>query len=394
MNAQKPSDQELVGAVAKLVPLLQSHAQWHEDNRRLHDEVVAALTEAGAYRLRVPARLGGLEADAGTVYEVISQLAQGDGAAAWNVSVHAMSAWMVGLFPDAVQDEVWGSGPDALVSSVLSPSAMGTPAEGGLRISGSWQFVSGALHSQWQVVLAIAPTPDGSDMWPIMAVVPMSDLKVVDDWHTSGLRGTGSVTTVAEDVFVPAGRVVPLIPVLQGQIMSESNAASPMFHAPLMVTGPVSFIGVALGLAKAARESFLDRLPGRKITYTAYEKQLEAPITHLQIAEATLKIEEAEYHASRLIAETEAKAASREPWTIPDRARARMSLGRAFGLVKEAVDILATASGGSSLYDSVAISRINRDVQALNMHALMHPNTNYELYGRVLVGLEPNTLYI
>ena len=58
------------------------------------------------------------------------------------------------------------------------------------------------------------------------------------------------------------------------------------------------------------------------------------------------------------------------------------------------MDILLAASGGSSIYLDVPIQRIARDVQAINLHALMNPNTNAELYGRVLCGLEPNTLYI
>ena len=68
--------------------------------------------------------------------------------------------------------------------------------------------------------------------------------------------------------------------------------------------------------------------------------------------------------------------------------------GRAFSVAKEAVDILNTASGGSSVYADVPIQRIERDIQTLNLHALMHPNTNLELYGRVLCGLEPNTMYL
>ena len=36
-----------------------------------------------------------------------------------------------------------------------------------------------------------------------MALVPMADLHIVDDWETAGLRGSGSVSTVAKDVFVP-----------------------------------------------------------------------------------------------------------------------------------------------------------------------------------------------
>jgi hypothetical protein len=40
------------------------------------------------------------------------------------------------------------------------------------------------------------------------------------------------------------------------------------------------------------------------------------------------------------------------------------------------------------------MQRIARDVNAVTMHALMHPDTNAELYGRILCGLEPDTLYI
>jgi len=42
----------------------------------------------------------------------------------------------------------------------------------------------------------------------------------------------------------------------------------------------------------------------------------------------------------------------------------------------------------------VPIQRIARDVQAVNLHALMAPVTAYELYGRVLCGLPPDTFYI
>jgi hypothetical protein len=40
------------------------------------------------------------------------------------------------------------------------------------------------------------------------------------------------------------------------------------------------------------------------------------------------------------------------------------------------------------------MQRIERDIRAISMHALMHPTTNLELYGRILCGLEPNTLYV
>jgi alkylation response protein AidB-like acyl-CoA dehydrogenase len=240
----------------------------------------------------------------------------------------------------------------------------------------------------------MAPTPDGGSQWPVMALVPMSELTIVDDWYAAGLKGTGSVTTVAREVFVPGDRVLPMPLILQNQYASVLNAASPVYRAPMLPIGCASFTGTAVGLANAARENFLDRLPGRKITYTDYASQRDAPITHLQTAGATLKIDAAEFQATRLADLVDEKGLSGEPWSITDRTFARVVLGRTFQLAKEAVDILNTASGGSSVYSSVPIQLIERDVQTLNLHALMHPNTNFELYGRVLCGLPPNTMYV
>lgn len=390
-SAVPPAD-ELLSRANALVPVIASKALWAEENRRQHDDVVDALAAAGMFDLRRPARLGGYEVSARTLYEVLRTLAAGDGSTAWNTGVWAIGAWMTCMFPDHVQDEVFST-PATRVCVVLSPTAMATETDGGLVVNGSWQFMSGAQHSHWQVVITMAPAPDGTP-WPVVALVPMSDLEIVDDWHTSGLAGTGSVTTVAKDVFIPHERVLPMVAVMQGQYASELNASSPVYRTPMIPTGASGFIGVAIGMAKAALAQFLERLPGRKITYTDYEVQSAAPLTHFQVAEATLKIDEAEYHAYRMVDLLDEKGASGEEWKLLERVANRGSLGRISQLVKESVDVLAIASGGSSLYRSVPIQRIQRDLHAFNMHALMHANTNFELYGRVLCGLEPNTMYI
>nr|WP_211221326.1 hypothetical protein [Ktedonobacter racemifer] len=149
-----------------------------------------------------------------------------------------------------------------------------------------------------------------------------------------------------------------------------------------------------LGLAKAALEAFLQRLPGRHIAYTTYDNQAEVQLTHLQVAEAAIKIEEAEFHASHAASLLDTKAESGETWSVEERSRVCLDAALIALRAKEAVDILNTASGGSSVYSSVPIQRIARDVQVLNLNGLLHPNTNLELYGRVLVGLPPNTLYL
>ncbi|MEU4805545.1 acyl-CoA dehydrogenase family protein [Actinosynnema sp. NPDC023587] len=392
LTSEIPTREDLVGRAADVVPLLRENAAWSEENRRLHEKSVDALADAGVFRLRTPHRYGGYEADTRTLVEVATELGRADGSAAWTASVYWIPTWMAGLFPDEVQDEVFAE-PDSRVCGTLSPTATAVPADGGVVVNGRWGFITGAWHSRWQEVIAILLDPDGEPA-PIIALVPMSDLTIVDDWHTAGLKGTGSVSTVADNVFVPRERVLPLGAVVQGNNASTANAGSAIYRAPLLPVAAASSVGTVVGLAKAAQEAFFERLPGRKITYTDYENQRDAPLTHLQVAEATMKVDEAQFHAHRLADLVDAKAATGTPWSIGERALARADLGAVCKRAKEAVDIFHTASGGSSIYSDVPMQRIHRDVEAVNLHALMHPDTNAELYGRVLCGLPPNTLYI
>lgn len=387
-----PTREQLVQRAADLVPVLRRNAEWAEQHRRLPDETIEALAEAGFFKLRTPLRYGGYESDTRTLVEVAAELGRGDGASSWTASVYWIPTWMACQFPDEVQDEVFAT-PDVRICGTLSPTGMATPTAGGIVVNGKWGFISGALHSQWQEIIAVLVDGDKEPM-PIMALVPMSDLHVVDDWHTSGLRGTGSVSTVAEQIFVPAARVLPLGAVLQGQSASQRNADSVIYRPPLLPVASASSVGTVLGLARAGQETFLERLSDRKITYTDYASQGEAPLTHLQLADATMRADEAEFHALRLANLVDTKAADGSDWTLLERTQARADLGAAGRRARESVEILAGASGGSSLYNSVPMRRILHDAQAVNLHALMNPDTNAELYGRVLAGLAPNTLYL
>ncbi|XVQ84316.1 acyl-CoA dehydrogenase family protein [Microbispora siamensis] len=375
-----------------MTPVIRKNAAWSEQNRRLHEETIDALADTGVFKLRTPARFGGYEADTRTLVDVAATLGQADGSAAWTAAVYWIPTWMTGMFPDHVQEEVFAT-PNVRVCGTLSPSAVAAPTDGGVIVNGRWGFISGAWHSQWQEIVAVQTAPEGPPT-PILALVPMSDLQIVDDWDTSGLRGTGSVSTVAKDLFVPAERVLPLGTVLEGRSASRANAGSSIHHAPLLPVASVSSVGSVLGLARGAMETFLERLPNRKITYTGYESQAAAPRTHLQVAEARMLIDEAEFHAHRLAGTVDGKAERKEPWSVPERVRARAEMGRVVQLGRTAVDILARAGGGSSIYSDVPIQRIARDIAAVSLHALMLPDTNAELYGRILCGLEPDTLYI
>ncbi|XVS66493.1 acyl-CoA dehydrogenase family protein [Actinosynnema sp. CA-299493] len=388
-----PSPAELVHRVSKIAPVLRANAEWSVENRRLHEETVKALTDTGVFRMRIPKRYGGFESDARAMVAVSDAIAQADGSAAWVVACSWVATWGLGLYPDEVQDELFAD-PDVQVCTTIGPgTATAVPVDGGILVNGTWPSISGALSSKYQQIGAIFLNPDG-EPYPVMGPVPMSELEITDNWHTNGFRGTGSVGTTAKDVFIPQERVLPAPAVLTGQSASKANAGSQMYRVPFIPVGVASTVGVVTGMAKAVRDSFFERLPSRNVTYTNYPSQAEAPVTHLRIAEAMMKIDEAEFHAQRLAATVDAKAAAGEPLELVERGRIRADEGAAVKLSKEAAEIFAGSSGGSSAYTKVPIQRFVNDLNTVALHALMTPDVNAEIYGRVLCGLDPNTYYI
>lgn len=394
MEAVKaPSRKEIVQRVADIVPVLRAKAQWGEQNRRLADEVVDAMIDAGVVRLLVPSQYGGYEADAQTVVDVGIQLGRGDGSAAFCATAWWAQCWAVAHFPDHVQDEIFGPSPDVRICGTLVPNGKGEITNDGVVVSGEWSFNSGAWHSRWKFLNTLALNPAG-EIEPIAAVVPMSDLEIVDDWDVAGLRGTGSITVIAKDLFIPRDRYQWMSAVARQEFDSVRNADSPCYRGPIV--GVLSNIGTGkmVGLAQAAREAFLERIHKRAVPHTPYQTQAEWPITHVEVAEADLKIDEAEYHARRLASLVDHKAYNNEPYTMRERAYCRVAQGRVSELCLGAANIYNLAAGASGIYSSMPIQRIQRDLQAMNLHAIYLPVKNYELYGRVLCGLEPNTFFI
>ncbi|MFD8807060.1 acyl-CoA dehydrogenase family protein [Streptomyces sp. NPDC059597] len=387
-----PTRDELVDTAAKLVPLLRSRALWIDEHRRLPQDVVTAVEESGLLRMQIPAQYGGYESDARAFVDVLGEIAKGNSSAAFCLSVYAALGWMAALWPDEALDEVFAD-PHVRISGTTAPTGTARRTRGGYLLSGKWSFNSGVLHSRWKINVAMPEDPADGKV-PLFCLVPVSDLRIEDDWHTIGLQGSGSVTTVAEEVFVPSHRVISGIDFYQNVSKSRINGPKPHYRVPVLVTTNAIQSGQLVGAAKYALASFLERLPGRPLTYTDYPSQREAPLTHLQVGEAALLIEDAERRAHRFADLIAGKAARDESWTTGERVTARAQIGWIARQCKTAVDILAGASGGSSIHRDVPITRIQRDLHAATLHAMITPGVNVELYGRSLCGLEPNTAYL
>lgn len=387
----------LIERTAALVPQLRKSAPDAEKARRISPATLDALEAAGVFRMMAPKARGGDEADFDTQCRVLAEVARGCPSASWVSTIYSAMVWLASAYPDQAQDEVFAGGIPR-IAGVFSPTGTAVRRGGELVLNGRWGFNTGCLGAQWTVVVAlVAPSENaGGDPLPHCLLVRSAELTVLDDWYASGMAATGSNTVVAKDVVVPLFRALPLPDMAEGRYPSSRNSSNPYFNYPLASVLTVNAGGTPLGIARGAYHAFFERLPGRGITYTTYTNKAEAPITHLQAGEASLKIDSAAAHVARAAAllDRPRQGAGRTlgPISVQDRVEARARIGYATGLAREAVDLLFYASGASSIQSNQPIQQFQRDMQALANHAIMHAPTAVELYGRVLCGLPPNTL--
>lgn len=383
------SPEELVRRARDLVGHVRAGAADSEATRRIPESTVDALRLAGLYRLTVPRRFGGHEVGFRTFMEVCTELGRGDGAAAWTTAIMNVSGWLVGLFPDRAQHDVWGADPDARVCAVTAPGSGSSRVDGGLLINGRWSFASGSLHSQWAVLGTPIVDATGAVVDEGLALVPTSALTLEDTWYVSGLRGTGSNTLVAADVFVPDHRIMSASDALGGRYPTE-HGGELLYRSAFVPALALILAPSQVGMAKAAFELVEASLAkGRGITYTTYEQSRNAPTTQVQMAEAAQLIDTAWMHMMRSADDIDRCAAGPDYMDRRTRARVRMDTGYVARRCREAIDILLSVQGAGSFADGSALQRIWRDQEVGSRHAVVSPIVNAELYGRELLGVEP-----
>lgn len=375
----------LVRRAADLVPLLRENAQRTEDQRNVPEEVISAVQKAGLLKIMQPKRYGGLETDFRTKLEVTRELARGDGSTAWTVSLLNSCHFFAGYWNEQAQDDVWGENPDSLIAGVLAPTGTAQPLEGGWRVNGSWSWCTGCQHAQWGLFGIPILGDQGELVDQGLILIPMSELTIKDTWFVTGMKGTGSNTVVAEDVFVPSHRFVSVFKLLSGATDNPYEAES-MYRTTFMAGGTVLLCGPHLGLAKAALDFVIEKAAKRDISYTFYDKQSEAPTVQLAIAKAASLIGTAELLAYRAAAQVDEAAEQNEFLSYVERARIRMDTAQSIVNAREAIRELISAHGASSFSDQSPLQRIWRDSEVASRHAVANPAIASEVYGRALLG--------
>jgi alkylation response protein AidB-like acyl-CoA dehydrogenase len=376
---------ELVDRARALIPVLEKNAAQTEANRRIVEENIIAIKQAGLFKIMVPRRFGGLETDFRTKLEVTRELAKGCGSTAWAMSLINGCAWLAGCASDRTQQDIWGANPNARLAGAFNPAEQSRRVDGGFVVSGRWPWASGCLHADWGFVGI--PISEAASNVPELgfAFIPMSQLTIEDTWFAAGMKGTGSNTIVAQEVFVPDHRILPAAGLLRDDFPTPHKNEG-LYRSSFMPAAALLLIGPLLGLATRALELVIENAPKRAIAYTFYAKHSTAPTFQLAIAKAATLVDTAHLHAYRAADAIDNAAKLGKKIGYVERARARMDTGYVAETAREAIRILCSAHGASSFSEASPLQRIWRDVEVASRHAIIRPEINAEIYGRALLG--------
>jgi 3-hydroxy-9,10-secoandrosta-1,3,5(10)-triene-9,17-dione monooxygenase len=382
-----PSLDALKARARDLVPILRERALATEQLRRIPDQTLADLHKSGIFRMHQPKRLGGSEAPYRALVDLGSILAQGCASTAWVTINLASHHWMLGMWPQAAQDEIWGQSPDVLIGSAFAfPAGRAKAAPGGWRLKGRWGFSSGIDPCAWNFVGGLVEDDAGKPGEPRMFLVPKADYQILDTWHVAGLAGTGSKDVVIEDCFVPAHRALAAEQISGGPTPGSAVNASALYRLPTFILFPCMIAAVGIGIAQGAVAEFADTTKKRASSYTGARLASLATL-QLRLAEAAALTDAAEKIVLSDCDEAQDLAEANLAATIEQRARWRRDGAFAGKLCAQAVELLFTGAGGNTIYLTHPLQRSLRDVHAANGHFALNWDAAATMYGRVALGL-------
>ena len=377
-------------AAKRLEPLVTALRSRLDRERRLPDELVQAIGDAGLFGMWLPCALGGPERPPRVFMEVIEELSRQDGSVGWCTAIAAGHGRFAGALPRHSASEIFGSGRTVLAGT-LNPVGKAIAVRGGYRVTGRWAYGSVIDHAQWIYGNCVIHDEDGScrscEGAPELrlCLFPHAAAEVIDTWHVSGLRGTGSHDFAVTDLFVPEDNTVPLqaftpVPTQPGPIYAVPM--SPIFSSILAV--------ILLGIARSAIEALVALAAG-KTPMGSPAMLRERPLIQADVARA-----EALVRAGRALLFDEVEAMWQDVLagrtvTLRRRALVRLAACESGRYAIQAVDLVHGAGGGTSIREDNRIERCWRDAHAAAQHFSVSEHGNLEPVGRVLLGLEPGT---
>jgi len=367
----------------EFVAALSERAAEAEELRRLPAATVADFRAGGLAHLLLPARYGGQQADFPEILDAVRR-AHGCASSAWTLGFYMLHNWMLALYGEQAQNEVFANGP-VLCPAPLAPTGRGVPADGGVRLTGRWSWATGIMDADWVMVGALCG-PDTA-IFPALALLPARDVAVDDVWHTAGMRATGSNDVVVSDVYVPEHRLVNVIDIYGGTAPGAALHDAPLYRWPMVPALALLAAMPALGAAEHVADLFAGRLADRVLAYSVVA-QRDQPSSQIRLGDARVRLAALRGLLDATTAGIEKSVGAGQRVSRSGRAGARAAAAHIVHESRSVIADLLESSGASAQFLTNPMQRAKRDVDVICGHVVFDYDTSRELAGACEIGVK------
>jgi 3-hydroxy-9,10-secoandrosta-1,3,5(10)-triene-9,17-dione monooxygenase len=378
ISASRPS---LVERAQKLYPAIAERVPQVEEHRHVHDDSIAELIDAGLTRAFQSSIYGGEEANPADFYGAVAEIARACTSTGWILMVLGVHTWEMAHMSRELNDEIFGDDPTTLISSSYNMQGnVATRVPGGFRLSGSWKSSSGIHHAKWVALGATVPGETAAFNF----VVPVKDVKVVDDWYVLGLVGTGSRSVVVDDVFVPDHRAIDRDVLRSGFGPGLKDNQAPLYR----VQQGLIYTSVSSAPALGAGWRFYEEFKSAFSKSTTVSRTLDGDRLMLtRLAEARGNLSVASTVPQRRLQEGyEAAVAGRQMGDL-EVMQAIYDISRNGKLMLENAANLFPTLRPNAVYQSSVMSRLYRDLLVARNHGTANLDERGEALAMTDLGL-------
>jgi alkylation response protein AidB-like acyl-CoA dehydrogenase len=359
--------------------------------RELPAAVLAAMHHNELFRLTLPHALGGAAIAPHVLAQVTETIAMADASAAWCLGQASGCAMSAAFMDEAFAQQVFGPA-DAVLAWGAGAVGKATVSDGGFRISGRWGFASGGKHATWLGAHCKVFEADGSPRMKAngkqverTALFPRQEITTFDDWYVMGLRGTRSEGYQIDDVFVEDGFTV------DREAGEERRLPDTLYKFSTTMVYAGCFSGVALGIARA----MLDELFKLAVHKTP---RGTSPMRDSQVIQVRLAELEAKWSAARAFQQLALEDAwvqmdATQALDMPARARVRLATTHAINEATAVTEQVYRLAGATAVFTSQPFEQRFRDAHGVSQQVQAR-FTNYETVGRMMLGLDVDTLFL
>ena len=241
-------------------------------------------------------------------------------------------------------------------------------ADGGYRVSARKPFGSGSPKGD--LLVTSVSFDDPKEGWQVLHfAVPFGapGVSLTDDWHTLGMRATGSHTIILDNVFIPEEAIA---------LKRPRGRFHPAWNVILTVAMPLImsvYAGIAEAAAALGREQAKKRPSDLAVPYLLGE--LANRLTTVQLAVDDMVRLAQDFDLEMSLDVTNAVLIRK---TIVAEA------------VLSTVEKALEAAGGAGFYRKLGLERLLRDAHGAQFHPLS-AKRQHRFTGRVALGLDPIT---